>query len=74
MNEEQVESLLEVLGGLYIQSLRVYDLLCIIADKVGADAVGLKSLHEQGYTLGPDPSLRIENDSEQDRNGLDKTL
>jgi hypothetical protein len=61
LNENQVEALLEVLGGLYIQSLRTYDLLCIIADKLGADVISLKDLHEQGYTLGPDPSLRIDN-------------
>lgn len=67
MTNDQDESLLEVLGGLYIQSLRIYDLLCIIGDKIGADVVGLKDLHEQGYTLGPDPSLRID-DAVQDNN------
>ena len=62
LDEQQVEALLEVLGGLYIQSLRIYDMLAIIADKVGADSVGLSKLHEQGYTVGPDPSLRIEDE------------
>lgn len=67
MDERQTEALLEILGGLYIQSLRIYDLLCIIGDKVGADVIGLKDLHEQGYTVGPDPSLRIDNET-QDSN------
>lgn len=42
--------------------LRQYDLLCIIADKLGADVVGLKNLHEQGYVLGPDPALRLDDE------------
>ena len=67
MDDQQTEALLEILGGLYIQSLRIYDLLCIIGDKVGADVVSLKDLHEQGYTLGPDPSLRIDNVEEEEK-------
>ena len=59
MNERQVESLLEVLGGLYIQNLRIYDLLAVIADKLDADVVSLKDLHEKGQVLCPDPSLAI---------------
>jgi len=62
MNEEQSAQLLEILGGIYIMGLRQYDLLCIIADKLGADVVGLKNLHEQGYVLGPDPALRLDDE------------
>jgi hypothetical protein len=60
MNDKQSEALLEILSGLYIQSLRVYDVLCIIADKVDAKIIELKDLHEQGYVLAPDPALRID--------------
>lgn len=73
MNDEQFAVLMEVLGGLYIQSLRIYDLLCIIGDKVGADVVELSNLHGQGITLGPDPSLRLdETDEKPSDNRFDK--
>jgi hypothetical protein len=62
MNDEQFSILMEVLGGLYIQSLRNYDLLCLIGDKLEADVVELKNLHEQGYVLAPDPALRIDDE------------
>jgi hypothetical protein len=60
MNDKQSEALLEILSGLYIQSLRHYDVLCLIADKMDVDIIGLKDLHEQGYVLAPDPALRID--------------
>jgi len=59
-------TMLEILGGMYIQSLRIYDVLCIIADKLGANITDLTDLHTQGYTLGPDPSLRLD-DEQQER-------
>jgi hypothetical protein len=62
MNPDTDAAVLEILGGLYIQSLRIYDLLAIIADRIGADVEGLSDLHSQGYTLGPDPSLRLDDD------------
>ena len=64
MNEEQFNIVLEILSGLYIQSLRNYDILCVIGDKLGADVVELKNLHERGYVLAPDPALRIEESDE----------
>jgi hypothetical protein len=64
MNSEQLESLFEILGGLYIQSLRNYDVMCIIADKLGADVIALKNLHEQGFVLAPDPALRLDETDE----------
>lgn len=73
MNSQQSEALLEMLGGLYIQALRQYDLLCIIADKLDADVIGLKNLHEQGYVLSPDPALRLdETDEKPSDNRFDK--
>jgi len=68
MNDEQFSILMEVLGGLYIQSLRNYDLLCVIGDKLGADVVELKNLHEKGHTLCPDPALVIEDKNETSSN------
>lgn len=52
----------ELLGAIYIQSMRNYDMLSIIADKLGADAKGLSSLHEQGQVLAPPPSFIFESD------------
>ena len=60
MNDKQSEALLEILSGLYIQSLRNYDVLCLIADKLDAKIIELKDLHEQGYVLAPDPAFRID--------------
>jgi hypothetical protein len=71
MTNEQVESLLEIMGGLYIQSLRNYDLLCLVADKLGADVIALKNLHEQGFVLAPDPALRLD---ETDETSTDNRL
>lgn len=65
MTPEQVESMFEILGGMYIQSLRNYDILCLIADKLDADVIGLKNLHEQGFILAPDPALRLDETDEK---------
>jgi hypothetical protein len=58
-----LENIRELLGALYIQSMRNYDMLSIIADKLGADAKGLSSLHEQGQVLAPSPSFVFEEES-----------
>jgi hypothetical protein len=73
MNEKQYEFLTEILTGLYIQSLRNYDIMCLIADKLGANVIELKDLHEQGYVLAPDPALRLdETDEKPSDNRLNK--
>ena len=66
MEDDQYRTIMEVLGGLYIQSLRNYDVMCVIADKLGADVIALKNLHEQGYVLAPDPALRLDPDENVD--------
>lgn len=52
----------ELLGAIFIQEQRNYDMLSIIADKLGADAKGLASLHESGQILAPAPSFIFENE------------
>jgi hypothetical protein len=56
------EALYELLGGMYIQLLRVYDLLTLIAsgesNKSKVDQ--LISLHESGRVLSPDPALILD--------------
>ena len=62
-----IEDIRELLAAIYIQSMRNYDMLSIIADKLGADAKGLSSLHEQGEVLAPPPSFIFENEENPDQ-------
>ena len=59
---ELVDNIRELLGALYIQSMRNYDMLTIIADKLGADANRLVELHSEGEVLAPDPSFKIDSE------------
>lgn len=59
---DQNEQIVELLSGIYIQSLRNYDMLALIADKLGADIISLSNLHENGGILCPNPALVFEND------------
>ena len=61
-----IEDIRELLAAIYIQSMRNYDMLSIIADKLGADAKGLSSLHQQGQVLAPDPALLIDEPMQND--------
>ena len=63
-NDDIIDNIRELLGAIFIQSQRNYDMLSIIADKLGADAKGLSFLHEQGQVLAPSPSFIFENDDE----------
>jgi len=58
------EQILEMLTGLYIQSLRNYDLLALIANKLGAEVVELSKLHQEGQVLCPDPALIINDEKD----------
>lgn len=60
MNEELEQVIQELLGAIYIQTTRIYDMLSIIADKLGADAVGLTKMHKEGKVLAPEPSIIVE--------------
>mgnify|MGYP003328880345 FL=1 len=60
------ENIRELLGAIFIQSQRNYDMLAIIADKLGADAKGLSFLHEQGQVLAPSPSFLIEDENQEE--------
>jgi len=61
---EIAQSVRELLGAIYIQEMRNYDMLSIIADKLGADAKGLAHLHELGEVLAPAPSFIFENEDQ----------
>ena len=55
----------ELLGAIFINEQRNYDMLAIIADKIGADAKGLSFLHEQGKVLAPAPSFIVEDEENE---------
>ena len=67
MNKDELEifeNIRELIGAIFIQTQRNYDMLAIIADKLGADAKGLSFLHEQGQVLAPPPSFIFEDEQE----------
>ena len=57
-----LENIRELLGAIFIQEQRNYDMLSIIADKLGADSIGLTKLHESGQILAPAPSFIFEDE------------
>ena len=59
---DAINNIRELLGAIFIQDQRNYDMLCIIADKLGADAKGLSKLHEEGQVLAPAPSFIFEDE------------
>lgn len=65
---ENIDNILELLGAIYIQTARNYDMLAIIADKIGADAKGLTKLHKEGQILAPAPAMIVEEDIERENN------
>lgn len=58
----------ELLGALYIQSLRIYDILMLTAQKLGVDIDELEEMHAQGKVLCPDPALVLDDDETQTSN------
>jgi len=61
---EIAENVRELLGAIFIQSQRNYDVLIMIADKLGGDTDSLIKLHAEGQVLAPAPSFIFENDDE----------
>jgi len=61
---DMIANIRELLGAIFIQEQRNYDMLSIIANQLGADAKGLTKLHESGQILAPAPSFIFE--SEED--------
>ena len=60
-----MENAQELLGAIFIQEQRNYDMLSIIADKLGADAKRLSFMHEQGKVLAPAPSFIAEDEQNE---------
>jgi len=62
--KEVLDNLRELLGAIFIQEQRNYDMLMIIADKLGADANKLLKMHEQGEVLAPAPAFNFGDDGD----------
>jgi hypothetical protein len=62
--EPMLANIRELLGAIFIQEQRNYDMLMIIADKLGADANKLLQMHELGEVLAPAPSFKFDNESD----------
>ena len=61
MSENQEEAMQELLAGVYIQNLRMYDVLMVLLSLQSPEKANeLESLHKEGRVLGPDPALRVE--------------
>jgi len=61
---EIAENVRELLGAIFIQSQRNYDVLIMIADKLGGDTDSLIKLHAEGQVLAPAPSFIFEDEDE----------
>jgi hypothetical protein len=59
--EKILEAIQELIAGIYIQQLRIYDLLAVLTSERQPEKIAeLEKLHESGGTLCPDPSLKID--------------
>lgn len=61
MSDEQEQAISELLAGIYIQNLRVYDVLMTLLSLQNVEKANeLEKLHTEGKILGPDPALKVE--------------
>lgn len=59
------DAIKDLLAGIYIQQLRIYDLLAVIAYNISKDSAKVNELleqHEAGKVLCPDPALVLEDE------------
>jgi len=57
---EILENLRELSGAIFIQSQRNYDMMALIAEKLGCNVDGLLNKHQEGQVLAPPPSFIFE--------------
>ncbi|NCX94528.1 MAG: hypothetical protein EBX40_07615 [Gammaproteobacteria bacterium] len=62
MSDESNNDLIDILSAIYVQSLRIYDILMLSAQKLGVDIEKLEEMHENGKVLCPDPKLIIDDE------------
>jgi hypothetical protein len=59
--EKILEAIQELIAGIYIQQLRIYDLLAVLTSERQPEKIKeLEKLHESGGILCPDPSLKMD--------------
>lgn len=66
---EDIDILKELMGGMYIQLLRIYDILALIAKytpDMDSKIDELIKLHESGKVLAPDPALILDESDESE--------
>jgi hypothetical protein len=62
---EILDNLRELVGAIFIQSQRNYDMLALMAEKLGADVDSMLFKHQQGQVLAPPPSFLIEDEQNE---------
>ena len=61
MSDEQIQAFQEMIAGIYIQQLRIYDLLALlVSERLPEKMSQLEKMHTEGKVLCPDPALSIE--------------
>jgi hypothetical protein len=60
-----LENIRELAGALFIQSQRNYDMMALMAEKLGADVDGMLFKHQNGEILAPPPSFVFEESEEE---------
>jgi len=71
---EYLESSREIQASMFIQTMRMYDMLSVIGDKLGADTKGLFVLHQEGQVLCPAPSYLMEEEKNETSDSQDTQL
>lgn len=70
MENEILDNIRELLGAIFIQSQRNYDMMALIAEKLGANVDGLLSKHQEGQVLAPPPSFIFEDEENENQDLL----
>jgi len=60
-----LENIRELAGALFIQSQRNYDMMALMAEKLGADVDSMLFKHQNGEVLAPPPSFVFEESEEE---------
>jgi len=61
-----LDNIRELSGAIFIQTQRNYDMLALMAEKLGADVDSMLFKHQQGQVLAPPPSFVFEDEQNSD--------
>jgi hypothetical protein len=65
---EMIANIRELLGAIFIQEQRNYDMLLMIADNLGSDTDKMIEMHAKGQVLAPAPSFIFEEEDDTTTN------